>query len=83
MQSCPAGGEGEGGDAGTVPTFTVNRSAGLVPSFTPAASPRGNRGPPRGLRAGTFYPDPEMGAMFYDAPSAASAHIHQVRAVYV
>jgi len=57
--------------------------AGAVPSSTPAASLRGNRSPPRGLRAGIFEPDPEMGAIFDGAPNTASAHIHQVRAVYV
>jgi hypothetical protein len=32
-----------------LPTFTINRSAGSASSYTPVASPRGNRNTPHGL----------------------------------
>ena len=37
--ACPEP-EGPAGTAGTLPTFTINRSAGSAPSSTPGASPR-------------------------------------------
>jgi len=36
---------GRDGDPGVVPTFTMNRSSGEVPSYAPAASPRLRRRP--------------------------------------
>jgi hypothetical protein len=44
---------GEGGPR-TVPTFTINRSTGSVPSCAPAASPRSAAALPRGLLAGNL-----------------------------
>lgn len=78
MPSVLAGGEEGEGDTGWVPTFTMNRLAGAASSFTPAASPWGNRSPPHGLDGGIHVPDAELGAIHNDNPRAASAQIHQV-----
>jgi hypothetical protein len=66
------------GDTRALPTFTDHRLAGAVPSYTPAASPWGNRSTPHGLDAENHNPDIEMDANFNGAPSAAAAHIHQL-----
>lgn len=68
------------GDSRTVPTFTDHHLAEEVPSSTPAASPWSNRSSLRGLNAEIYKPNIEMD-IHKDVPSAASAHIHQVRAV--
>jgi hypothetical protein len=70
----------EGGDA-RVPTFTDFRLTGLVPSYTPATSPRAKRSHARGL-------DDTIGlrrrravsAISCRATSIAPAHIHQIGA---
>jgi len=46
--ACP-GPAGPAGADGVLPTFTINRSAGSTSSYTPVASPRGNRNAPRSL----------------------------------
>jgi hypothetical protein len=46
-RACPPPAWTAGGEGGrrTVPTFTINRSTGSVPSYSPAASPRVRRSP--------------------------------------
>jgi len=50
----PAWTAGREGGRKTVPTFTINRSTGSVPSYSPAASPRVRRRPSPCLLAGTL-----------------------------
>ena len=45
----PRRNEGPAGTAGALPTFTIHRSAGSASSYTPVASPPGNRYTPHGL----------------------------------
>jgi len=72
---------GREGDLGAVPTFTINRSTGLAPSYSPAASPRVRRRPSSWPPHRRTKPASES----LPASSAASvrccpAHIHQVGA---